>query len=188
MVAQVIAHGSERHDTIEKLLNYLERVRITGICTNISMLKLVLRDSVFRDGTYDTNFLPGFLARIDANALIKQTSDAAGKSGAGIDRNAITIEGSDELKVLSPSTGIFYITASPTEPEFVAVGDRIKVGDTLCQLEAMKIFTPLALKDFNTADYELYPANQRYEVTRINNAGGQQVNVGDLLFVVKPVS
>jgi hypothetical protein len=45
----------------------------------------------------------------------------------------------------------------------------------------------LALKDFNTADYELYPSNQRYEVTRINNAGGQQVNVGDLLFVVKPV-
>jgi acetyl/propionyl-CoA carboxylase alpha subunit/acetyl-CoA carboxylase beta subunit len=188
MVAQVIAHGTERHDTIDKLLNYLERVRITGICTNISMLKMVLNDSVFRDGTFDTNFLPEFLGRIDANALIKQTNDAAGKSGAGIDRNAITIEGSDELKVLSPSTGIFYITPSPTEPEFVAVGDRIKVGDTLCQLEAMKIFTPLALKDFNTPDHELYPSNQRYEVTRINNAGGQQVNVGDLLFVVKPVS
>ena len=79
--------------------------------------------------------------------MIKQTNDAAGKSGGGIDRNAITIEGSDELEVLSPSTGIFYITASPTEPEFVAVGDRIKVSDTLCQLEAMKIFTPLALKE-----------------------------------------
>jgi hypothetical protein len=51
----------------------------------------------------------------------------------------------------------------------------------------MKLFTPLALKDFNTGDQELYPSTQRYEVTRINNASGQQVNVGDLLFVVKPV-
>jgi acetyl/propionyl-CoA carboxylase alpha subunit/acetyl-CoA carboxylase beta subunit len=187
MVAQVIAHGENRLDTIDKLLNYLSRVRISGICTNISLLKMILSDAVFRDGVYDTNFLPQFLARIDANALIRQINEAAGKSGAGIDRNAIKIDGSDELKVLSPSTGIFYITPTPTEPEFVAVGDRIRVNDTLCQLEAMKIFTPLALKDFNSGELELYPSTQRYEVTRINNTSGQQVNVGDLLFVVKPV-
>jgi acetyl/propionyl-CoA carboxylase alpha subunit/acetyl-CoA carboxylase alpha subunit len=187
MIAQVIAHGTDRRDTIEKLLNYLGRVRISGICTNITLLKMILSDAVFRDGVYDTNFLPQFLARVDANALIRQINDAAGKSGSGIDRNAIKIDGSDELKVLSPSTGIFYITPTPTEPEFVAVGDRIRVNDTLCQLEAMKIFTPLALKDFNSGDTELYPSTQRYEVTRINNTSGQQVNVGDLLFVVKPV-
>jgi hypothetical protein len=52
----------------------------------------------------------------------------------------------------------------------------------------MKIFTPLSLKDFNVADVELYPAAQRYEVTRINNTSGQQVTVGDLLFVVKAVA
>ncbi len=51
----------------------------------------------------------------------------------------------------------------------------------------MKLFTPLALKDFNNGDEELYPSAQRYEVTRINNTSGAQVNVGDLLFVVKPV-
>jgi acetyl/propionyl-CoA carboxylase alpha subunit/acetyl-CoA carboxylase beta subunit len=187
MVAQVIAHGTGRADTIEKLLAYLGRVKISGICTNISLLRGVLADSIFRDGVYDTNFLPEFLERIDAQALIRQTTEASGKSGSGIDRAAISIEGSEELKVLSPSTGIFYITPSPAEPEFVSVGDRVRVGDTLCQLEAMKLFTPLALKDFNSSDAELYPSAQRYEVTRINNASGQQVNVGDLLFVVKPV-
>jgi acetyl/propionyl-CoA carboxylase alpha subunit/acetyl-CoA carboxylase beta subunit len=187
MVAQVIAHGTDRADTIDKLLDYLGRVRISGICTNIGLLKKVLADSVFRDGTYDTNFLPELLGRIDAKALIAETNAAAGKSGTGIDRNAIAIDGSDELKVLSPSTGIFYITPSPAEPEYVSVGDRVRVNDTLCQLEAMKLFTPLALKDFNSGDDELYPSAQRYEVTRINNASGKQVNVGDLLFVVKPV-
>ncbi len=187
MVAQVIAHGQSRLDTIDKLLGYLERVKITGICTNISLLKRVLRDAEFRDGVYDTNFLPGFLARIDATALINDINDAAGKTGAGIDRDSIKIEGSDELKVLSPSTGIFYATPNPAEPDYVSVGDKIGVNDTLCQLEAMKIFTPLALKDFNSSETELYPSDQRFEVTRINNISGQQVNVGDLLFVVKRV-
>ncbi len=188
MVAQVIAHGADRLDAIDKLLEYLGRVRITGICTNIALLRRVLADSVFRDGVYDTNYLPEFLARVDADALIEQINAAAGKTSVGIDRNAIAIEGSDELKVLSPATGIFYITPTPTEPEFVAVGDRVGVDATLCQLEAMKLFTPLALKDFNSGEDELYPSAQRYEVTRINNTSGQQVNVGDLLFVVKPVS
>jgi biotin carboxyl carrier protein len=109
-------------------------------------------------------------------------------SGAGIDREAIRIDGSDELKVLSPGTGIFYTTPSPTEPEYAAVGDVVDVEHTLCQLEAMKIFTPYSLKDFNGEELELYPAAGRYEITRINIANGQQVNAGDLLFVVKPMA
>ena len=188
MVAQVIAHGTNRLDTIDKLLEVPRtRAHFRHLHEHLAA-EDDSRGPVFRDGVYDTNFLPEFLARIDANALIRQIDDAAGKSSAGIDRNAIKIDGSDELKVLSPSTGIFYITPTPTEPEFVAVGDRIRVNDTLCQLEAMKLFTPLALKDFNNGDQELYPSTQRYEVTRINNTSGQQVNVGDLLFVVKPVA
>jgi acetyl/propionyl-CoA carboxylase alpha subunit len=186
MIAQVIAHADDRTSAIEKLLGYLERVTITGISTNIALLKRVLADDTFRGGVYDTDYLPHFLKRIDARALIDEMSAAAGGARDGIDRNAIRIEGSDELKVLSPSTSIFYTTPSPSEPDFVSEGDVIGVDKTMCQLEAMKIFTPLALKDFNNGEDELYPSDQRYKVTRVNIASGQQVNVGDLLFVVKP--
>jgi acetyl/propionyl-CoA carboxylase alpha subunit len=54
-------------------------------------------------------------------------------------------------------------------------------------MEAMKMFTPLSLKQFNRQGAELYPANQKFKVTRIMNTDGQQVNQGDLLFVVKPM-
>ena len=77
-------------------------------------------------------------------------------------------------------------TPTPTEPPYVAVGDRVSVGTTLGQLEAMKLFTPLTLADFNS-EFELYDSEREYEVTRINMSSGQQVNVGDLLLVVKPV-
>jgi acetyl/propionyl-CoA carboxylase alpha subunit len=186
MIAQVIVHAADRASGLDKLLDYLGRVRVTGICTNIPLLKRILKDEVFRDGVYDTNYLPGFLARIDGQALIGEIEAAAGEMASAIDRDSIRIDGSDELKVLAPATAIFYTTPTPTEPDYVSVGDRISVRHTLCQLEAMKIFTPLKLADFNT-EAELYDESRQYEVTRINMASGQQVNAGDLLFVVKPV-
>ena len=51
----------------------------------------------------------------------------------------------------------------------------------------MKIFSPLRLADFNQ-NVELYDSSIDYEVTRINIRSGQQVNPGDLLFVIRPVS
>jgi acetyl/propionyl-CoA carboxylase alpha subunit len=185
MIAQVIVHAADRASAIEKLADYLSRVRVTGICTNIPLLTRILRDEVFRKGVYDTNYLPEFLARIDADELIGEIEAAAGELSGGIDLDAIRIDGSDELKVLSPATAIFYTTPTPTEPDYVSVGDRISVRHILCQLEAMKIFTPLRLADFNT-EFPLYDEHREYVVTRINMASGQQVNAGDLLFVVKP--
>ena len=90
--------------------------------------------------------------------------------------------------MLSPSTGIFYLTPSPSEPEYVSAGDVVNTKQTLCQIEAMKLFTPLTLAAFNGPGAEVYPNNANYEITRINIATGQQVNAGDLLFVVKPRS
>ncbi|MAD43785.1 MAG: carbamoyl-phosphate synthase large subunit [Oceanospirillaceae bacterium] len=188
MVVQIICYGKDRNDTIKKLREYLDRVRITGVCTNIPLLKRVLDDKVFVDGVYDTTYLPQFLDRIDVDALIKDIEEAADMSANAVDASALKIEGSDELKVLSPSTSIFYGSSSPSEPPFVKEGDIIGVEQTLCLMEAMKMFTPLTLKQFNRSGTELYPADQKFKVTRIMNSDGQQVNQGDLLFVVKPVN
>ena len=186
MVAQVIVHAKDRQATIKRLADILSRVRITGICTNIPLLRRVLADEVFRKGDYDTGFLPEFLRRTDVEGLIEEIEAGAGESASAFNLESIGIDGSDELKVLSPAAAIFYTSPSPSEPEFVSVGDRIAVDATLCQLEAMKIFTPLALKDFN-GEASLYDPALQFEVTRINMGNGQQVNAGDLLFVVRPL-
>ena len=188
MVAQIVVHAADRNAAADKLLAYLKRVTITGICTNIPLLLRILDDEVFRAGDYDTDYLPGLLRRIDVTRLITDIEATAGSATDGLSVESIAIEGSDELKVLSPATAIFYITPSPTEPEYVSVGDQIDVNHTLCQLEAMKIFSPVTLADFNAGDAQLYNPDQRFEVTRINNGNGQQVNAGDLLFVVRPIA
>ena len=189
MVAQIIVHAEDRNAAAEQLANYLERVRIRGIATNIALLKRVLRDQVFRRGDYDTGYLDEFLTRLDSAELVAEISADADINDRGIGAEAIAILDSDELKVLSPSTGIFYLTPSPTEPPFVSVGDRIAASATLCQLEAFKIFTPVRLNDFNaTGQKALYDPHRRFDIVRINVASGTQVNAGDLLFVVRPTA
>lgn len=41
--------------------------------------------------------------------------------------------------VLSPMVGTFYRSPSPDAPPFVEVGKTVKVGDSLCIVEAMKM-------------------------------------------------
>ena len=43
--------------------------------------------------------------------------------------------------VKSPMVGTFYSKPSPEDPPFVAVGQSVKKGDTLCLIEVMKLFT-----------------------------------------------
>ena len=187
MIAQVVVHAEDRNAAIAKLLEYLGRAKISGICTNIPLLIRILQDQVFVDGIYDTGYLPELLKRTDVESLVNEIEASAGPASGGIDAASISIDDSDELRVVSPSTAIFYTTPTPTSPEYVSVGDQIEINQTMCQLEAFKIFTPLCLQDFN-GDSVLYPDTQRYEVTRINMSNTQQVNQGDLLFVVKPLA
>ena len=187
MIVQIICYGKNRDDTIKKLRKYLDEVKITGVCTNITLLKRILDDTVFQLGDYDTTYLPQFLARTDGDVLIAEMEVSAELNNDEVDAEALKIEGSDEIKVLSPSTSIFYGSSSPTEPAFAKEGDVISIDQTICLMEAMKMFTPLSLKHFNMNGNELYPANKRYRITRILNSDGQQVNQGDLLFVMKPI-
>jgi acetyl-CoA carboxylase biotin carboxyl carrier protein len=39
----------------------------------------------------------------------------------------------------APMVGTFYRAASPSSPPFVAAGDEVKEGDTLCIIESMKM-------------------------------------------------
>lgn len=185
MIAQLIIHGKDRNDAIAKLLEVLNQTSITGVCTNIPLLKRILKDDIFVNGEYDTNYLPKFLNSLDKDELIKEM-EYTGVDVEETSADELRIEGTTELKVLAPMTGIFYSTPAPTEPEYAAVGARKGRGDTLCQIEAMKLFTQISLSSVKGAD-ELFEPGVQYEVVRVNQTNGAQVNAGDLLFVVKPV-
>ncbi|SMG28634.1 acetyl-CoA carboxylase biotin carboxyl carrier protein [Marivirga sericea] len=47
------------------------------------------------------------------------------------------------VAIKSPMIGTFYRTPNPDNPAFVNVGDSVKAGDTVCIVEAMKLFNEI---------------------------------------------
>ncbi len=50
---------------------------------------------------------------------------------------------SNYVEVKSPMIGTFYRTPNPDSPPFVSVGDKIEKGQTVCIVEAMKLFNEI---------------------------------------------
>lgn len=50
---------------------------------------------------------------------------------------------SNLVEIKSPMIGTFYLTPNPDSPAFVSEGDSIKAGQTVCIIEAMKLFNEI---------------------------------------------
>ena len=54
-----------------------------------------------------------------------------------------TEDDSKYVTILSPMIGTFYRSSGPDKEPFVSVGDTIAVGNTVCIIEAMKLFNEI---------------------------------------------
>ena len=148
-------------------------------------MKRILKDKTFIKGVYDTTYLPKYLQACDQKALIKEMNDKGLKLDTKDLLSSIIIPDSEQLKVLSPITGVYYESATPNDKPYIAEGDIIELDTVFCQLEAMKIFNATNLKSLNS-DITLY-SKPKYKVVKINISDASQVNEGDLLMVVEPL-
>lgn len=71
--------------------------------------------------------------------------------------------------VTSPMVGVFYASPSPTDPPFVTVGSKVKKGDVLCIIEAMKLMNEIT-------------AEEDGEIIDICATNGSVVEYGQILF------
>lgn len=77
------------------------------------------------------------------------------------------------VEITSPIVGTFYSAPAPDEPPFVNVGDRIRSGQTVCIIEAMKIM--------NEIESEV-----NGEIVEILVKNGDSVEFGQALMRVNP--
>ncbi|HEX2163115.1 MAG TPA: acetyl-CoA carboxylase biotin carboxyl carrier protein, partial [Thermoanaerobaculia bacterium] len=73
----------------------------------------------------------------------------------------------------SPIVGTFYRSPSPDADAFVEVGARVKQGQVLCIVEAMKLMNEIE-SDADGTIVEIYPKN------------AQAVEFGEPLFAIRP--
>jgi len=75
-------------------------------------------------------------------------------------------------QVKSPMVGTYYSAASPTSGPFIAIGQSIKEGDTLCIIEAMKMMNQIT-------------ADKSGVVKSIECENGQPVEFDQVLVVIE---
>ena len=158
---------------LKKLIKLVEE-------SNIAVLEIIegeekLRISKSGSGVQNYAFMPPAMQPVMAPVQQQLSAPDGDKNGDakagesnGSDKSAIP----DGHVVKSPMVGTFYRAPSPGANAFVEVGQRVKEGDTLCIIEAMKLLNEIE-------------ADKGGIVKAILLENGQPVEYGEPLFVIQ---
>jgi acetyl-CoA carboxylase biotin carboxyl carrier protein len=80
---------------------------------------------------------------VTAAPAVMAASTPAAPAAAAAAAPVIEDEFADCVAIKSPMIGTFYLKPSPDKPAFKSVGDTVKAGETVCIIEAMKLFNEI---------------------------------------------
>lgn len=138
---------------IQELIRFVSKSGITEVEIEQKDFKINIKTPPYRRGKVAeapqqvvTQVLPAQVAGVApqpmpvaaAPAPVTETKTETPKS----DKEDSNSE-ANYLEIKSPMIGTFYRKPSPDKDEFVKVGDSIKEGDTVCVIEAMKLFNEI---------------------------------------------
>lgn len=114
-------------------------------------------------------------AQLTANELEAVASRMVDTTGTAAKQLAAVPSVADKkwVEVSSPMVGTFYRAPAPAEPPFVEVGDRVRSGQTVCIIEAMKLMNEIE-------------AEVTGQVVEILVGNGEPVEYGQPLIRINP--
>ena len=145
---------------IKKLIELLEE-------TGISEIEIKEGEESLRLSRYSNHMEPPPQVR-----YVSTPSPATPASPAPVTVDAKPVASSSGHKVYSPMVGTIYMSSSPEAAPFVTVGKSVNTGDTLCIIEAMKMFNEIE-------------ADRNGVITAILVANGDPVEYDQPLFVIE---
>jgi len=98
----------------------------------------------------------------------------ASEADRAVDETPAFAVGEDTPVITSIITGTFYAAPKAGEPPFVQAGDTVAAGDTVCIVEAMKLFNEIT-------------AEKACRIVRVLVENGDQVRKGQPLMVIEEV-
>ena len=105
-------------------------------------------------------------------ALIAPAASVASAAPVAAQESAKTAASASGT-ITAPLAGVFYAASAPGEAPFVRVGDRVKQGDTVCLMEAMKMISEI-------------PAPCDCIITQVLKENGELAGYGEPLFGYRP--
>jgi acetyl-CoA carboxylase biotin carboxyl carrier protein len=155
---------------IRDLIDFISKTGLNEVNIETSELKLHVKREP--DQKILKSAAPVMTAPVTATPAATLQPTAA----SGIPKTASTPEvqsGKKTVEIKSPMIGTFYRSANPDSPVFVSVGDQVTKGQTLCIIEAMKLFNEIESEVSGT-------------IVKILVDNATPVEYDQVLFVVEP--
>lgn len=140
----------------------------------IEQLICLIEKSSLLEFSYKDGKIEVFISRVGKNSSIIEVPKVNNATPilASHIQEEINNQEEDIENVFAPIVGTFYAAASLDAQPFVKVGDKVKTGQTVCILEAMKLMNEIS-SDFDGVIEEILVGN------------GQKVEFGQALFRIK---
>lgn len=116
---------------IRDLIDFISETGLNEVNIETEELKL----SVKRSADIHTQAAPTVAVQAPVAAPAVASQEASGDAASSSNGNYVEVK--------SPMIGTFYRSANPESAPFVNVGDSISVGQTVCIVEAMKLFNEI---------------------------------------------
>ncbi|QSE96992.1 acetyl-CoA carboxylase biotin carboxyl carrier protein [Fulvivirga lutea] len=125
---------------IRDLIDFISQSGLNEVKIETEELKL----SIKRDPDVKTQVVESSVVSASAPAApAPSAAPAPAAASAPAPASAPASSEGNYVEVKSPMIGTFYRSSNPDSPAFVNVGDKVEKGQTLCIVEAMKLFNEI---------------------------------------------
>jgi len=160
------------HEDLDRLIEKISKSDIQEFSLEGEDFKLEIKRNLLNQNQLNSNLVPDNSFERPTIADQKAISDNLARLNEAETPQVAPPGRSDLTEITSPMVGTFYRAAAPGEDPFVEVGDNIKVGQTICILEAMKLMNEIE-SEFNA------------EIVEILVENGTPVEFGQVLMRIK---
>tara|TARA_R110002124_G_scaffold171959_2_gene339639 strand:+ start:1622 stop:2098 length:477 start_codon:yes stop_codon:yes gene_type:complete len=122
---------------IQNLIKFVAKSGASEVKLEMEDIKITIKTGSEKTETTIVQASPMAHMPVQAAPLAAAETPAQSVPAADLDEN------SNYLTIKSPIIGTFYRKPSPDKPNFAEVGDSINSGDTVCVIEAMKLFNEI---------------------------------------------
>ena len=159
------------HEDLNRLIEKISTSDIQEFSLEGEDFKLEIKRNLFDHNQVANNLVSN--TSFDRQTIVNQKSINDISTVNEPDTPQVAPPGRSGLtEITSPMVGTFYRAAAPGEDPFVEVGSNVKVGQTICILEAMKLMNEIE-SEFNA------------EIVEILVENGTPVEFGQVLMRVK---
>ena len=158
-----------QYDELEQLFQVMRKHQMAEIEWEKNNERLVVRSDQAFSGTVVAGVAPSVAAPVATPSATVSASDSLAADSAA---SAQASQGNYKT-ITSPFVGTFYRSPSPEADPYAKEGQRIKPGDVLCIVEAMKLMNEIE-------------ADTGGKIVSILVENGQPVEFGEPLFTVDP--